>query len=177
MSQDFHIYIEEYDGDARLPRRATRRAARRARRRIQHALRAQEQLEEAIVLADMEQQAREYAMAQRLREEEERRREEELKEEAVAWSEKMIDVMEEEQFYKVGLNLAPKDRECGICFEQYDLEDCDGASVCSKSDHWICYTCYKNMVVEAYIKASANTFAVPCPFCRQEHLFNKNVFN
>lgn len=177
MSQeDFYIYIE-VDEDTHPSRRVTRRAARRARRRIQHALRAQEELEEAIVLADMEQQAREYAMAQRMREEEERRREEELKEEAVAWSGKMIDLMEEEQFYKVGLNLAPKDRECGICLDHYDFEDCDGASVCGKSNHWICYTCYKNMVMEAYIKASANTFTVPCPFCRQEHLFNKNVFN
>jgi hypothetical protein len=174
--QTIHIFIEEYDGDARPPRRRRRNAARRARRRIQRALRAEQELENALQLAVMEQQAREYSRLIRLQEEEERRREEEKKEEAEKFSEGTIDKMEEEQIWEHGINLAPKDQECSICFERYKFRNYDGASMCSKSDHWICYTCYKNLLVEAYIKASTNTFAVPCPYCRQERLFNKNVF-
>lgn len=160
--------------EARPP---TRRAARRARSRIQHALHAQQELEEAIELAVMEQQAREYAMFQRIIEEEERRREEQMKEEAVAWSEKMVDLVEENQIYKVGLNLEPKDKECSICFKIRALGEYDGASMCGKAKCWICLSCFKNMLVKAYIKASSNTFAVPCPYCREEQIFNKSIFN
>jgi hypothetical protein len=174
--QVFHIYIDEYTGDARPPTRRTRNAARRARRRIQRALRAEQELENALQLAVMEQQAMEYERFRALQEEQERRREEEVKEEAEKFGEKLVDRIEEEQIWKHGINLAPKDKECAICFDKYRFEEYDGASMCSKSDHWICYTCYKNMVVEAYIKAFTNTFAVPCPYCRQERLFNKNVF-
>ena len=175
--QPIHIYIEEYTGDARPPtRRTTRNAARRARRRIQRALRAEQELQEMLQLAVMEQQAAEYARFQRLQEIEERRREEEKKEEAERFGEEVVDKLENEQIFISGLNEAPKDQECSICFERYKFVKYDGASMCSKSDHWICYTCYKNLLVEAYIKASTNTFAVPCPYCRQERLFNKNDF-
>lgn len=171
--EEIYIYIEEYGGNTR----PSRRAARRARRRIQRALRAQQELEEALELAVMEQQAREYSRLRILQEEAERRREEEKKEEAEKFGEEIVDKMEEEQIWKHGINLAPKDQECSICFERYKFGKYDGASMCNKSDHWICYTCYKNMIVEAYIKAFTNTFAVPCPYCREERIFNKNVFN
>lgn len=176
--ETIQIYIEEYDGDARPPRRRlSRRSARRARRRIQRALRAEQEIEEQIELAVMEQQAIEYSRFQALQEEEERRRKEELKEESEKFSEEIVDKIEREQIWMFGLNEAPKDQDCNICFERYKFRNYEGASMCSKSEHWICYTCYKNLLVEAYIKASTNTFAVPCPYCRQEHLFNKNVFN
>ena len=174
--QSFHIYIVEYTGDARPPTRRTRRSARRARRRIQRALRAEQELEEQIELAVMEQQALEYSRFQALQEEEERRRKEQVKEEAEEFGEKIVDRIEVEQIWDSGLNEAPKDQDCDICFERYKFRNYEGASMCSKPEHWICYTCYKNLLVEAYIKASTNTFAVPCPYCRQERLFNKNVF-
>ena len=177
MEEEFIIYIEEYDGDARLPTRRTRRSARRARRRIQRALRAEQELDERIELAVMEQQAAEYARFQRQQEIEERRREQEKKEAAEKFAEKIVNKMEEDAFWEIGLNLAPKDKDCFICMEGFEFEEIEGASMCGNPNCWICYTCFKNILVEAYIKASANTFAVPCPFCRQEHLFNKNVFN
>ena len=176
--QTIHIYIEEYTGDARPPtrRRRRRNAARRARRRIRRALRAEQELENALQLAVMEQQAMEYERFRALQEEQERRREEEVKEEGEKFSEKVVDKLEREQIWLTGLNEAPKDQDCDICFERYKFRNYEGASMCSKPEHWICYTCYKNLLVEAYIKASTNTFAVPCPYCRQERLFNKNDF-
>jgi len=174
--QSFQIYIVEYTGDARPPTRRTRRSARRARRRIQRALRAEQELEEQIELAVMEQQALEYSRFQVLQEEEERRREEQVKEEAERFGNEIIDKMEEEQIWEHGINLAPKDQDCSICFEKYQFEKYDGASLCSKSEHWICYTCYKRLVERAYIKALTATFSVSCPYCRQERIFNKNVF-
>ena len=174
----FHIYIEEFDGDARPPQRRWRsNAARRARRRIRRALRAEQEFEETLLLAVVEQQAVEYSRFQRLQEEEERRREEAVKEEAEKFVEKVIDRLEEEQIWNVGLNEAPKDKDCNICFEKYQFKNYDGARMCSESEHWICYTCYKNLVVGAYIKALTNTFEVACPYCREKHSFNKNMFN
>ena len=175
--ESFQVYIIEYDGDARPPRRRnTRRAARRARRRIQRALRAQQELEEALELAVMEQQAIEYSRFQVLQEEQEKRREEELKEEANNWAEKILDKVEEERIWDLKLNWTPREKECTICMEKFAIEQIDGASMCSKSDHWICYTCYKRLIERAYIKALTTTFSVSCPYCRQERLFNKNVF-
>jgi hypothetical protein len=177
--QSFQIYIVEYDGDARPPRRrrTTRASARRARRRIQRALRAEQALEEALQLAVMEQQAAEYERFQRLQEEQERRREEEKKEEANNCAEKILDKVEEERFWDLKLNWTPREKECTICMEKFAIEQIDGASMCSKSEHWICYTCLKNILVEAYIKAPTNTFAACCPYCREKRIFNKNMFN
>jgi len=175
--ESFQVYIVEYDGDARPPTRRRRNAARRARRRIRRALRAEQELENALQLAVMEQQAIEYSRFTRLQEEEERRREEEKKEEAERFGEEVVDKLENEQIFISGLNEAPKDQECSICFERYKFVKYDGASMCSESKHWICYTCYKNTLVEAYIRAFTNTFAVPCPYCRDEQIFNKNAFN
>lgn len=174
--QTIHIYIEEYTGDARPPRRRERRSARRARRRIQRALRAEQALEETLQLAVMEQQAIEYSRFQALQEEQEKRREEELKEEANKWAEKILDKIEEERIWDLKLNWTPREKECTICMEKFAIEQIDGASMCSKSDHWICYTCYKRLIESAYIKALTTTFSVSCPYCRQERLFNKIVF-
>ena len=175
--QTIHIYIEEYTGDARPPtRRRERRSARRARRRIRRALRAEQALERALELAVMEHQAAEYARFQRLQEQEERRREQELKEAAEKFAEEIVDKMEEDAIWKCGLNLAPKPKDCFICVERFAFEEIEGTSMCGNPNCWICHTCFKNILVEAYIKASTNTFTTPCPYCRQERLFNKNVF-
>jgi len=174
--QTIHIYIEEYTGDARPPTR-TRNAARRARRRIRRALRAEQELEERLELAVMDQQALEYARFQRMIEEAERRREEEKKEEAERFAEEVVERTEEEKIWDLGLNLAPKRKDCFICAETYDFEEIEGASMCSNPNCWICYTCLKNILVEAYIKASTNTFAACCPYCREKRIFNKNMFN
>jgi len=175
--QSFQIYIVEYTGDARPPTRRRRNAARRARRRIRRALRAEQALEEALELAVMEQQAAEYERFQALQEEQERRREEQVKEDANKWAEKILDKVEEERFWDLKLNWTPREKECTICMEKFAIEQIDGASMCSKSEHWICYTCYKRLIERAYIKALSTTFSVSCPYCRQERIFNKNVFN